>query len=358
MCISSAHFDFYIFKSYNFFMESDKIKLDWPLVGNSHVVKFLAKSLANNTVAGSYIFTGPDNLGKTTVANFFAKSLVCLARNKQGEPCGKCQSCQQTTKGIYSDIYLINRDKDKKNISIEQIRDFIRSLSLSSFLNSYKIGIIKHAEDLSSEAVSALLKTLEEPKNKVVIILITSYLEMLPATILSRSQILKFHPLSADIIYDYLIKSYQTSRSVAKNFSRLCFGRPALAIKFFEDKDFFESYKKKVEVFFNFIDADVNKRLIVIDEFIGADAKGQESARLALRTIEVWQGLVRDLFFLFLEQDDLIQHQIFVEELRTMKDKMDIDKLFKIIDLLKQAREYIKTNVSPKLSLENVAINF
>ncbi|MBU0646830.1 MAG: hypothetical protein ABIE46_02200 [Patescibacteria group bacterium] len=339
-------------------MEKSKIKLDWPLVGNKCIIDFLTKSLANNKVAGSYIFAGPDNLGKTTVANFFAQSLICLTRDKQGTPCGQCLSCQQISKGIYGDIYLINREKDKKNISIEQIRDFIRTLSLSSFLNSYKIGIIKHAEDLSLEAVSALLKTLEEPKIKVVIILITSCLEVLPATIVSRSQILKFHPLSSDVLYDYLIKYHQVSRSAAKNFSRLCLGRPALAIKFLEDKDFFENYKKKVEAFLSFADININKRSIAIEELIGKEAKGQESVRLAIRSIEVWQGLTRDLLFLFFGQDDLIQHQMFIEELQLMRHKMSVQSLFKLIDLLKQAKEFIKANVSPKLALENVAISF
>ncbi|MEK7203281.1 MAG: AAA family ATPase [Patescibacteria group bacterium] len=338
-------------------MEKNKIKLGWPLVGNEHIIEFLVKSIVNNKCAGSYVFVGPDNLGKTTLANFFAQSLVCLDLDRQAVPCGKCKPCQQAVKGIHSDIHLINRDKDKKNISIEQIRDFIRTLSLSSFLNSYKIGIIKHAEDLSLEAVNALLKTLEEPKVKVVIILITSYLESLPATIISRSQILKFHTLPTDVIYNYLIKYHQAQRSVAKNFSRLCLGRPALAIKFIEDKDFYESYKKKVETFLSFTDIDINKRLIMIEELIGKEAKGQESARLAARAIEVWQGLVRDLLFLFFEQDDLIQHHIFAEKLKLMKNNFDIHGLLKLSDLLKQIKKFIKANVSPKLALEQIAIN-
>ncbi|MFH1233979.1 MAG: hypothetical protein V1649_05050 [Patescibacteria group bacterium] len=338
-------------------MEKSRVKLDWPLVGNGHIIEFLAKSLANDKVAGSYIFAGPDNLGKTTVANFFAQSLICLDRDRQGAPCGQCKPCEQAYKGIHGDIHLIHRDKDKKNISIEQVRDFIRTLSLSSFLNSYKIGIIKHAEDLSLEAVNALLKTLEEPKIKVVIILITSYLEILPATIISRSQVLKFHSLPADVIYDYLIKYHHSQRSSAKNFSRLCLGRPALAVKFLEDKDFFESYKKKVETFLSFTDVDINKRLVAVEELVGKEAKGQESARSATRAVEIWQGLARDLLFLFLGQDDLIQHQMFVEELQLMKNKLEIHSLFKLLDLLKQTKEFIKNNVSPKLALGHIAIN-
>ncbi|MFH1772908.1 MAG: AAA family ATPase [Patescibacteria group bacterium] len=336
----------------------NKIKSTWPLIGNNHIVEFLKKSIVNNKAAGSYIFSGPDNLGKTTIANFFAQSLICLARSNKGEPCNKCQPCQQAIRGIYGDIHLIKKDKDKKNISIEQIRSFIRTISLSSFLNSYKIGIIKHAEDLSLEAFNALLKTLEEPKSKVIIILITSCIESLPLTIVSRSQILKFFPLSADIIYDYLIKYHQAQRSVAKNFSKLCLGRAALAVKFLEDKDFYENYKKKVEVFLSFMDVDINKRILAVEELIGKEMRGQESVRLATRAVEVWQGLARDLLLILLEQDDLTQHQMFMKEFYSIKSKLDINSLIKLINLLRQAREFIKANVSPRLALEQVAISF
>ena len=112
-------------------MKMGKIKFNWPLVGNRHIIEFLTKSISNNKITGSYIFTGPDNLGKTTVANYFARSLICQDTTKGILPCGTCPACQQAKKGIYGDISLIKKDKDKKNISIEQIRDFIRTLGLS-----------------------------------------------------------------------------------------------------------------------------------------------------------------------------------------------------------------------------------
>ena len=157
-------------------MKINKCEFNWPLVGNDHIVEYLAKSIANNNIGGSYIFTGPDNLGKTTVAKYFANALVCLNK-EQGEgilPCGQCSACEQVNKQIHGDVHLIKKEKDKKNISIEQVREFIRVLGMASFLNSYKIGIIKHAESLSLEASNALLKTLEEPKVKVIIILVSS----------------------------------------------------------------------------------------------------------------------------------------------------------------------------------------
>jgi DNA polymerase-3 subunit delta' len=78
-------------------MKNGKLKFDWPLVGNSHISDFLEKCLVNKSISGTYIFTGPDNLGKTTLAKNFAKILLCRERGQEAVllPCGKCDSCRQ-----------------------------------------------------------------------------------------------------------------------------------------------------------------------------------------------------------------------------------------------------------------------
>lgn len=342
---------------YNLNMEKANIRLNWPLVGNRHIFEFLAKSLANKNISGSYIFAGPSDIGKNTAAYYFARSLVCEAADQLVLPCGQCPACREAAKGIHGDVYLIEKEEDKKNISIEQIRDFVRSLGLSSFLNSYKIGIIKGAEALSEGAVNALLKTLEEPKIKVVIILTVIDLEVLPQTIISRSQILRFRPVKSDLIYDDLIKNHGAQRSQAKNFSRLSAGRPALALKFLEDKEYYENYKTKVFSFIKLLNPDINERFAAIENILGKNARGQESFKSAGKIIDIWQNLARDLVLLELALVDLIQHQAFAEELAAIKDKINLKSLLNLIEALKQAKEYLANNVNAKLTLENVAAN-
>jgi len=339
-------------------MKSSNIKSNWPLIGNGHIFEFLAKSLSNNNISGSYIFTGPANLGKATAANFFAKSLVCDDVDGLRKPCGQCSACEQAERGLHGDIYLIKRGEDKKNISVEQIRDFIRNLGMSSFLNSYKIGIIKGAESLSEGAVNALLKTLEEPKIKVVIILTVTDLEALPKTIVSRSQILRFRAVASDIIHDELIKNHKASRSQAKNFSRLSAGRPALALKFMEDQEYYKSYKNYVESFTGLLDSDVNKRFLAIENILGKSARGQEAVKSAVDLIDVWLNLTRDLMLMGLNLTDLIQHEAFSKELEALKNKFSLKASFNLINVLKQSKEYLRANVNPKLALENIAVSF
>jgi DNA polymerase III subunit delta' len=359
-------------------MLTPKTKLNWPLVGNAHITEFLEKIIIKDEVAGTYIFSGPDNLGKTTAAVYFAQILLCQRRETANlSVCGECSSCQlfnfrQGTKikdavaddgegdnlnFAHGDWHLLKKDKDKKNIAIEQVRDFIHALSMSSFLNSYKIGIIKHADSLSAGAADALLKTLEEPQQKVIIILITSDIDQINPTIVSRSKVLNFYPVPADFIYDYLLTSHNASRSSAKNYSRLSLGRPALAVKFLQDQEFHKHYEQMMRIFLDFFQEDINSRMAALGNLLEAKLSGQEAAAKVKRILDVWQGLARDFLLLEFGQADLIQHWLAEKELQQTKKKISLPRLLNISQQLRRSHELLAANVNPKLVLENIVIN-
>lgn len=354
-------------------MEKSNFTYDWPLVGNQQITEFLEKSIWNNSISGTYIFNGPDNLGKTTLAKSFAQALLCISKktNTGRLPCGQCLPCRQfkkintaTDKNAlqaeigegHGDFHVIKKEKDKKNISVEQIREFIRVLSMSSFLGGYKIGIIKHADSLSVTAANALLKTLEEPKAKVVIILICEDMEGLPATIASRSRVLQFRPVPSDVIYEYLINTYQASRSQAKDLSRLALGRPALAVKFFENKDTFDFYKEQVGVFLDFKTQTIGERFLSIENLLGKKNSGQEAVKIAYRILQAWQGALRDLLLMEYGFFNIVQHQIVKDKLDALKALLSLSDILRLTKAIEVAEENIFYNVNPRLALEEVAV--
>jgi DNA polymerase-3 subunit delta' len=355
-------------------MEKGNFIFNWPLVGNRHITECLEKIIQKDEIRGPYIFNGPDNLGKTTIARHFAQILLCQNKDDQAKilPCGKCPSCyffanhknaspeeeidEDAVNSSHGDFHIIKRGSDKKNISVEQIREFIRSMSMSSFLGNYKIGIIKHAENLSNEAANALLKTLEEPRDKVIIILIASELESLPATIVSRSQILNFYPIAADIIYDDLISRYKASRSEAKNFSRMSLGRPAIAVKFLEDKNFYQEYNENVKAFLEFVGGDINNKFFIIEKLIDKKAENQASARTAKRILSIWQSVTRDWLLLKFGHENLVQHMENLDEIKKRQNNFTLPHLISLDKNIKQAIKYINANVTPRLAFESIAV--
>jgi DNA polymerase-3 subunit delta' len=342
-------------------------KVVWPLAGNKPITDFLEKSLAAGLIANAYIFLGPKDIGKTAAAVFFAKSLLCQ-KQKAGVftlACGACPSCRQMQNNkegengfetLNGDFHLIRKEADKKNISVEQIREFIRILEMSSFANSYKVGIIKEADDLSEGAANALLKTLEEPRQKVAIILTASRLEKIPATIVSRSQVFNFLPVPSGVIYDYLVNDLGCPRTQAKDISRLSLGRPALAAKFFEDKEFYQSYLEKSETFLNFFSGNINERIAAVEKIAGGREE-ENKVETALGILNIWQGVLRDLLLLSANNGHLIQYESSRHKMDNLKNNLSGGQLLKLSESLKRGERYIRGNVNPKLVLENIAIN-
>lgn len=317
----------------------------WPAIGNEKAVSFLDQSLKNDKLAQTYLFIGPGELGKSTIA-------LAFAHNLQGD-----------VEGFNSDLHILNPEPGKKSISIEQVREFIKILNLSSFLNSYKIGLIKEADLLSEEAKSALLKTLEEPKEKVIIILLVNSEDKLPSTILSRSQKVYFSPVSSAIIYDYLISNYQANRSQAKDLANLALGRPLRAIRYLENPDLYQDYLKKADKILKILNSDVNDRLLILDNLFLDKTYSKIAVEGALDILAIFESLWRDLLLLSLEQGDFIQHLALREDLEKTLNDIGLENETRIIfflerlKLISQGREYLQANVNPRLVLEQLIFN-
>ncbi|MFH1413042.1 MAG: hypothetical protein ABIG10_03400 [bacterium] len=331
-----------------------------PILGHNKIISFLQRLIKLNkqgqTLTGSYIFAGPSNLGKKTALFWFIQSLLCERLNNEGQPCKKCQTCQQVKLKIWPDIHIINREQGKKNISIEQIREMIKKLSMSSFLDNYKIGIIHEAETLSISAANSLLKLLEEPNQKVLIFLLANNPEDLPLTVVSRSQVLQFRPIQAGLIYDYLVHTHKVKRSIAKNLSQFVAGRPGLALDFLKDQDKLDMHLRTARLLLESMGQDINYRLQGLYELVG-NAKGQKAVDNASAVLDSWQNITRDLLMLKYDQADLVQHQALIKELEEKKDKQSLNKLLYLQKQLIQAKQYLAANVNPKLTLEHIIIN-
>ncbi len=316
--------------------------LVWPEIGQDQVVSFLSKSIVNNSLAHTYIFLGASDLGKYTLALSFANNLL------RSDPSytGNYESRQN------SDLYILEKEAGKKNISIAQVRDWLRMLSFGSFLNSYKIGIIKEADSLSLEAQSALLKTLEEPAEKVVIILLLNDLSSLPATIVSRSQVIRFYPLSFDFLYNFLSKDNNIKRSLAKSLAALSKGKLLLAKKFLADLELYNRELAKAKLLIEILGFDnlYKRRILVEEHFSKKTIKAPEALDLLLN----WQILWRDLLLVNLNINDLVVYQDLMADLKKI-EKANFFKYYQSSALsLKKAIDQIEANVVPS----NAILNF
>jgi DNA polymerase-3 subunit gamma/tau len=162
------------------------------IVGQQHVTRTLANAIGSNRVAHAYIFSGVRGVGKTTTARILAKALNC-ANGPTANPDNTCDSCREISAGTSLDVLEIDAASNRGIDQIRELREMVRYAPASS---RYKVVILDEAHQLTGEASNALLKTLEEPPERVVFILATTQAEDLAETIKSRAQLFQFRSLT------------------------------------------------------------------------------------------------------------------------------------------------------------------
>lgn len=162
------------------------------IVGQQHVTRTLANAIQSGRVAHAYIFSGVRGVGKTTTARILAKALNCV-KGPTAEPDNTCDACREISAGTSLDVIEIDA---ASNRGIDQIRDLREMVRYAPASSRYKVVILDEAHQLTDEASNALLKTLEEPPERVVFILATTRAEDLVETIKSRAQLFQFRSLT------------------------------------------------------------------------------------------------------------------------------------------------------------------
>jgi DNA polymerase-3 subunit delta' len=172
------------------------------VVGHSKPLNTLQKALTNQRLHHAYLFVGPEGVGKRTVAMALAKAIHCS--NSAGDFCGECINCASIVDGNHPDVRTIEPLAGKKEISIRQVRDLERDLRYRSFSGKCKIAIIDPAALMNASAQNALLKTLEEPPENSLMILVTPNAGALLPTLRSRCLRLSFAPLPQAQVVEFL----------------------------------------------------------------------------------------------------------------------------------------------------------
>ena len=170
------------------------------VLGQQQATEQLRTALRSGHVAHAYLFTGIEGIGKCTTAVGFAKALNCLTHTD--DSCDTCVSCRKTDKRLHPDVFFI--EPDKSAIKIEQVRDIQKRIIFKPMEGRKKVVIIDEAEKLNLHAANCLLKTLEEPPDDTVLILVANTGVPLLPTILSRCQGIRFAPLGTETIRFFL----------------------------------------------------------------------------------------------------------------------------------------------------------
>lgn len=194
--------------------------------GQVGAVNYLRQSIRKDKVVSGYLFQGPSGVGKTMAASIFAGAINC--RMAPGEGCGSCPDCRMIGNGSHPDIHFMAPSSKSRLIVIDQIKELQRKVYLRSYGDNWKIFIIQDADRMNGSTQNAFLKTLEEPPEKTILILITNQPGHLLPTIRSRCQKVIFRSWPLEMMKSFLMEEAGISEAeshVLHNISGGCPGR-------------------------------------------------------------------------------------------------------------------------------------
>ena len=331
----------------------------WEIIGHENIVSYLGVSLLNHKFAHAYLLAGPTHLGKKTITNEFVQTLLCenylSDEGSANVPCGECESCKHLNKGIHPDYYRLELLEDKKNISIEQVREWQRQLQHKSFLTKYKVGVIVGAEHLSIEAANALLKTIEEPSGNTIIILLTDDINLLLPTIISRSQVLKFNLVADEIIYDYLQKQ-SLKRQNMRDIAKLSFGLPGKAVAYLNNLELLEADKLAIKEMVDLINRPAHDRIAYLQKkFQKQDFVS--SQRIANEMMDSFLLIAREWLLYKQASPNWYRLEFLTDDLKKIASRLDQNRVMDIINKVYTWKAKMKQNASPQLFTEDLLLS-
>ncbi len=175
------------------------------LYGNEATKARLGAAIRNGSLPHAFLISGPEGSGKRTLAKEIAAALNCESSGRE-LPCHRCNNCRRIMDDGYTDVKRLERPKDKATIGVGEVRLFREDMFLSSTESEYKIYIIDDAQRMTPNAQNALLKVIEEPPERVVIMLLTDSDDAILTTIKSRTQYVAMERFDEDGLLDYFKK--------------------------------------------------------------------------------------------------------------------------------------------------------
>jgi DNA polymerase-3 subunit delta' len=175
------------------------------VLGQEHAEAMLRSARSGGRLGQSYLFSGPDGVGKTLYARTFAATVLCSAPDER--PCGRCGDCHMVLSDRHPDYTLIEPLGAARAITIAQVRDLIGYLALRPVQAEHRVAVLRDADRMREEAANAILKTLEEPPGFAMLILTSSHPRNLLPTIRSRCQEVRFGLLSTDLVIEALLRA-------------------------------------------------------------------------------------------------------------------------------------------------------
>lgn len=330
--------------------------MTWNMIGNQWAVDMLHTHIVQDELRHAYLFTGPDSIGKRTLAMQFAQAINCSTYIDTQKMCGQCRACQYTANLTFPDLHWVASEREGDILKVDQIRQLQHQLALAPYEGRYRVAVMPRFHEASESASNALLKTLEEPPPQVVLLLTAQSRESLLPTIVSRCEVLDLRPVAVQDLEE-ILQGRGADAEQAHFLAALAGGRPGWALTMLSDPSALD---------------DRTQLLVDLGEILSGSrvARFEYSARLArakstdasrrqtVFALETWLGLWRDALVQALGDEDMIRNIDQADILGRLSSQVPPEELLQAARATEQALESIDGYANVQLTLEALMLDY
>ncbi len=318
------------------------------IIGQQRSLEILRLAMGNGRLHHAYLFVGPEGVGKRTVALGLAKGLHC--DEAANDFCGRCAACARIQNGNHPDVRVVEILAGKKEVSIQQVREVERELNFRSFSGKRKIAIIDPATSMNLSAQNALLKTLEEPPQDSLLILIAANAGGLLPTLRSRCLRLPFGPLARDAVAGFLITHKGIAKEEARFLAVVSMGSLGAALRL-DKEEFLERRRSWAEKVSSLTSGDYR----AASEAAEAIASNKEESLQFLEWAETWY---RDLLIHAVTENSAETINVdMLAEIRSQAANGQVERLLLTFAQTARAAGRIQRNLNRRMVLESLFFN-
>jgi DNA polymerase-3 subunit delta' len=329
--------------------------MDWKVHGHDWAVELLSAHASGENLRHAYLFIGPKGVGRRTLALRFAQALNCASPPAPGQFCDECRHCRQFLAMQHPDLSLLVPEEGHKDILIDQIRELQHSLALAPFSGAYRIALLLDFQRATTQAMNALLKTLEEPQDKVVLLLTADALESLLPTIVSRCEVIRLRPAPIASTGMYLQSENGLSSDEAKFLAHLSGGRVGAALRFIEEPEALTHRRDALETFFELLPAPRYERF----KYAHALTKHYETARKNVgEVLPIWLSFWRDVFVKVSRADMPLVNLDLEAQVNFLAANLDLQAARSLVTAHEKAMQYLDSYASPRLLAETLMLQW
>ena len=297
----------------------------------------------------SLVFDGPSSIGKRLTAVWYGAYLNCLADDEKA-PCGICTSCKKILQGLHPDLHYTRVPEKKTVVGVSEVREAIHEIHHAPFEGNYRVWVIEEGERLTDEAQNALLKTLEEPPGRAVILLVTCLAGTLLPTVSSRCRLVRFQGLTRPEMTSAL-QEQGADAELAESLTSLCDGALGAALSLLRDPKSLQERDSVIGLF---------------AELPGSDLWGAVEAAQTLEksklqspaaVLELGMSFYRDLLVLSAGCEELVLHKDRISRLQELAANLPPASIRQAINEFQEAEQFLQRNVSPRLLMQRLCVN-